>query len=348
MASTVVKPVTYSRGDQASGKVVAITDMEIIVDLGTKAEGIINKRDLKSQDLVDLKVGDPISAFVVSPENEAGQLLLSPQKQMTGGKKVVEQFKRWKRFIQAQENTQFVGRVTEVNKGGLVVEVDGIRGFLPSSQISFKDMATRGGLEGLVGQELTLSVIEVDPASNRLIFSGRTQLSDDIKKKLSQFESGQEVSGKVAAILPLGLYIDLDGVEGVVYSQEISWQPTEDLNSLFEVGQEVKAKVVGKDENLGRLNLSVRKLSEDPFEKLVENFEVDDVVKGTVISKTAAGVSIQLKDNIEGFLPAAKIGQGTNYDIGQEVNFLVDNIDKSKRRINLAPFLTSTEGLLYR
>ena len=351
LLASMSKPKTFSRGDLAKGTIVALTSGEIIVDLGAKAEGVLNKKDLSPEELEGLKVGDELEAYVVIPEGDSGQIVLSLFKPSAAmGKRAEQQAKRWQKFVTAmQRKSKLTGRVVEANKGGLVVETDGIRGFLPSSHVGLSNIGnSTDGLAGMVDQELQLSVIEVDPASNRLIFSARTQLSDEVKVKLESLQVGQTVSGKIAAIAQFGLIIDLGGIEGVVYAQETSWEPVEDLNSSFEVGQEIEAKVLEKDDQTGKVSLSIRQLSKDPFEKIAEKFEVDDVVKGIVTKVTPTGVSVALEDNVEGFLPASKLELGTNYEIGQQVSVLVDGIDTAKRRVNLAPFLTSTAGLIYK
>lgn len=353
MANYFAKPRTWNRGELAKGKIVGIADNEIIVDLGAKAEGVVSKRDLSPEQLENLRIGDDFEAFVVSPEGDSGQIILSPFKQLPSfGRKNQEQNKKWQKFINAmQRKSKLNGRVMEVNKGGLVVEVDSIRGFLPSSHIGLSNMAgskDAGGLAGLVGQELSLNVIEVDPGGNRLIFSARGQVSKEAKAKLDNFKEGQKLSGKVVAIVPFGLLVDLGGVEGVIYSQEISWEAVEDPAAEFEVGQDVEGMVTGKDETLAKVILSIRQLSADPFEKLAEDFLADDVVRGTVNSISSAGIEITLSGGVAGFIPAVKVDQGTKYQAGEEVSVLVDSIDKNKRRINLAPFLTSTVGLIYK
>jgi len=348
MSSSFAQPIKLNRGEQVLGKVITITDTEIILDLGTKAEGVMSKKDLSSEQLADLKLGDKLEVFVVNPENESGQAIVSAQKQlMIGGRKGAEISKKWQKFYNAmQQKSKLKGKVLEINKGGLVVEMDSIRGFLPSSQISALSLAH--GMDKLVGQDLSVMVIEVDPTNNRLIFSGRSEVSQEAKVNLDKLEIGQEIEGKIGAVLPFGLFIDLDGVEGLIFNQELSWEQVENPASEFKEGQEVKAVVIGKDEEQGKALLSIKRLSEDPFEKLVEDFQVDDVVKGTIKEVTQTGVSVALKNNMEGLLPATKMEQGVSYTPGEEKSFLVDSVDKAKRRINLVPFVTSTEGLFYR
>lgn len=354
MAAGYTKPVSVNRGDSIEGKIIMISETEIVVDFGAKAEGVIHKKELAPDRLKTLKVGDTIEAFVAVPENESGQVVLTIYKQSLirtdtgrGGKKGAEQVKKWQKFIKLMDQkTSVKGEVVEINKGGLMVEVDGIRGFVPSSQVSLDALSSLENFTALVGKSLPLTVIEVDPNSNRLIFSARTKPSETVKEKLNQYSQGQEITGKISAIVPFGLFINLDGVEGVVFSQEASWEEV-DLPTAFKVGQEITAKVLSKDENLARINLSIRQLSEDPFEKLLSGFEADDVVSGKVVKVTPAGVEVELKDKVDGFIPAESTQMG-DYEVGKETNFLVAGVDEKKRRVTLAPFITTTKGLIYK
>ncbi len=348
LASQKQKIISLSRGQEVEGEIVAISDKEVTLNLGTKSEGIILKREISQ---LQPKLGDKIKAFVVTLENESGQVVLSTSyfprtnTQPFKGKGI-----NWDRFIQAQnQRSKLQGKVLEVNKGGLIVEVDGIRGFLPNSQVGFEMISKSGkGMEELIGQNLTVTVLEVDRSNNKLIFSQRGQVSEEIKGRLKEFETGKEVEGKIVGILPFGLVIDIAGVEGLVFISDVSWERQEDLSKTFKIGQELKVKVLGIDEDLGRLNLSIKQLQEDPFLKIAKDFPPDEVVKGEVSAVTETGVNIKLKDGIEGFLPVSKMGLDTKYEVGKSLTLLVDNVDSNRRRVNLAPFVTSTEGLIYK
>lgn len=352
MAKNFTKPLNLKRGDEVRGKLISFTDSDAVFDIAAKAEGIINKRNLPAE----MKIGDSLNLYVDIPENDSGQIILTLQKEFATTKKPGD-FKKWQKFVNAmQRKSQLKGKVTEVNKGGLVVELplEGgqvIRGFLPNSHLSLSDFAQgeTNGLSSLVGQDLSVSVIEVDPGNNRLILSARKEVSEETKRKVDEFTPGQKVKGSVVAIVPFGIMIDLgEGVEGIVHSQEVSWNGDKDALEALELGSEIEAKVIGKDDNLGKVNLSVRQLTEDPFEKLAEDFQTDDVVSGTVEEVGQNGISVKLQDEIDGFLPISTIELGSEYTIGQKANFLVDNVDKNKRRINLVPFITSTKGLIYK
>lgn len=351
------------RGQEVEGEIVAISDKEMVLDLGTKSEGSLNIREMPGDILKSLKVGDRFKAFVSLAENESGQVVLSSNKQtalsregrstdrVRGGKTFRGRRPLdWSRFQNAQvQRSKLQGKVIEVNKGGLIVEIGGARGFLPNSQVGFELLSKSGqGLENLIGADLTVTVIEVDQNNNKLIFSQRGQISDEIKNKLSAFKKGQKATGKIVAVLPFGLVVDIDGAEGLVFISDVSWEKIEDLSKDYTVGQEVEVLVSGTDEALGRLNLSIKELSEDPFAKLTQSYSPDDVVKGVIMSVSEAGAILQLADGIEGFLPSSKMSPDTNYEAGKAVTLLVDSIDSSRRRVNLAPFVTSTAGLIYK
>ncbi len=343
------KQLNFTRGEQIEGRIIALTPKEALIDLSVKADGVL---DLKNAPIVDsIKIGDTIKCFVVDPESESGQIILSLQKpapiirnssfRHKGGND--RNLPAWNKFTAAlSQKTNLTGTVTDINRGGLVVEIDGIRGFLPSSHLGSQSLQS-----DIVGQEIVVNVIEIDPASMRLIFSQKINLTDEVKKNLSNFKNGQKITGKVVAILPFGLFVSLDEkVTGMVLSSESSWEKTEDLNKLFKIGSEVEVIVSSIDMELGRVNLSIRQLQTDPFTHLAEKFSADDVISGIVAEVTPAGISITLAEGVEGFLPSSKVDN--KYEVGQKVSMIVDNIDKNRRRVNLAPLVTSTAGLIYK
>lgn len=352
MASQPIKISSIHRGQQIEGEVVAITDKELTLDLGSKSEGILQTRELSEAQLKDLKIGDKLKAFVLFVENEHGQVVLSmsPEQRTTGITSSRGHRDNWSKFIQAQNSrSKLQGSVIEINKGGLIVEVEGVRGFLPNSQVGFELLSKSfQGMESLIGQILNITVIEIDQSNNKLIFSQRGQVSDETAQKLSVFKNQQKVKGQIVAILPFGLVVDVSGVEGLVFISDVSWEKVEDLQLLFKKGQEIEVLVTGMDVDLGRLNLSIKHLDEDPFSKLTEKYPADEVVKGEITTVTGDGVVIKLESGMEGFLSASKMDPDTKYDVGKQIKLLVDSVDSKRRRINLAPMITSTEGLIYK
>lgn len=374
--SATSKLLILHRGQEVEGEIVSINEKEITLDLGSKSEGVISAREIPN--LSELKVGGKLKAFVYIQENEHGQTVLSLQRQAPrmdsdrgrsregggsrGGRSGRGRGPDWAKFTNAlNQKTKLQGKVTEVNRGGLIVEALGVRGFLPNSQVGFELLSKSGaGMDNLIGQDLTVTVIEIDADNNKLIFSERGQVSSDTMILLKKFKNGQKVAGKIVAILPFGLVMSVKDeagsprgeagtgtVEGLVFISDVAWEKVDDLQAKFSVGQELDVVVAGLDEELGRLNLSIKQLSEDPFAKLAEKYPVDEVVKGTVSAVSDKGVTVALESGIEGFLPASKVS-GTTYEIGKEITALVDSVDAQRRKINLAPFVTSTAGLIYK
>ncbi|KKR15571.1 MAG: RNA binding S1 domain protein [Candidatus Daviesbacteria bacterium GW2011_GWC2_40_12] len=365
LASQPQKLSTLHRGQEVEGEIVSISDKEIVLDLGTKSEGAIATREIPQPVLKDLKVGDKLKAFVSMQENEHGQVVLSFDRQSIamrdmrssgrGGFRGGKSFRGrrpmdWSKFVSARnQKSKLQGKVIEVNKGGLIVEAAGTRGFLPNSQVGFELLSKSGeGMENLIGQDLTITVIEVDQNNNKLIFSQRGQVSDEVKKKLSEFKKDQKMTGKIVAVLPFGLVVDVSGAEGLVFISDVSWDKVDDLSLDYARGDSVEVLILGLDEELGRLNLSIKQLKEDPFTKAAKSYTPDDVIKGEVLSVSEQGVTLRLADEVEGFLPAAKMNPDANYEVGKTVTLLVDSIDTIRRRVILAPFVTSTAGLIYK
>lgn len=350
LAKQEFKPINTSRGSEVSGKVIAILDSEIILDLGSKAEGVLSKKELSSDKLAALKVGDSLSSFVIHPENDSGQVVLGSNKATSnkpGNFKSGVNPTRFRRFEEAMKSKQTVkGKALELNKGGLIIDVEGIRGFLPTSQVSLSQASK---LEEAIGKELTLTVIEVDPSQNRLIFSQKAEISEDTKKHLSKLKVGDMVSGTVAAILPFGAFVSLpEGLEGLIHISEISWEKVEDAGSVLKIGDQVEAKVISVDSASGRVNLSIKQVSNDPFLEKTKDFQPDDVIKATVTKVGPTGVTFALDGGIEGFMPSAKQDADTTYEVDKSMNVLVDSTDAKNRRILVTPFITSTKDLIYK
>lgn len=347
MAKQENKTLNLSRGDEVEGEVVEILAQEIILDLGTKSEGVLPKKDLSPEQAANLKVGDKVITFVLQTENESGQVVLGLQRTLPSTRGRGSFNKNWDKFQKAVDSKQvFKGRALELNRGGLIVETEGVRGFLPSSQVA---LSTASNLEDMVGKDIDVCVIEVDPNQNRLIFSQKTNLSEDTKKKLGKLKVGDKVKGEVAAVMPFGVFVSLeDGVEGLVHISEISWEKIEDPGSVYKVGDSLEAQVTSVDESTGRVNLSAKRLQKDPFAEKSKELVVDDVIKATITKISSQGVSLELANGLEGIIPSNKTEPDANYEVGKSITCLIDSIDTSKRRVVLAPFITSTKDLIYK
>ncbi|OGD88559.1 hypothetical protein A3A54_02465 [Candidatus Curtissbacteria bacterium RIFCSPLOWO2_01_FULL_39_62] len=368
------KVPALKRNQEVSGKIVSVSRNELLVDIGAKSEGLLAGHELTAAaDLVsDLSVGDPIEATVLYPENDAGQVVLSLRK-LSGEK-------RWKELEEKKENHEDIDVVAmEVNRGGVICEYLGIRGFLPASQL----VKAPSKLEDLIGKTLNARVIEVDKQSNRLILSQKQPEKKDLKevvKLLSKVKIGEEISGVVTAVLPFGIFVEVDiekeigrsgdqvvrkakksepddlntqkpdnlsKLEGLVHISEISWEKVEDPAKYFKVGDKTDVIVIAKENETGRLNLSIKQLSEDPFVEVSKDYTKDKEVKGTISRVTPYGVIVELTRGIEGLIHISKLPPNENFDVGQSVECSVEAVDTKSRKISLVP-LARTKPVLYR
>lgn len=333
------KTLKVERGQEVQGKVISNDSREIILDLGIKSEGSLPARELSKEQLESLKIGDSITAYVLDPENEAGQTALTLTKVVREQKGSFKISPAWFKLTQSKQSISPVsGKVIDVNKGGFIVEVLGIRGFLPSSQI---------GQNISLGMDLQLLITEVDQQNNNLILAQKKAKEEELNNKIIQYKIGQALKLKISQIYPFGLLFDIDGVLGLLPISEVSWQKVEDLSKLYKIGQEIEVVIMGIDQKFSRLNLSVKRSQKDPFEELAKKFNPDDVVKGKVESVLPLGVVVKLEEGVEGFIPTNSLG-GNSYGVGKEESFLVDSVDLQKRRILLTPLVKTTKDLIYR
>ncbi len=339
MAKQDNKSINLTRGQEVEATIVATIEHEIVLDLGSKSEGILNKKDLSPEQLANLKIGDKLQVLVIRTENESGQAVVGLHRISNRA----ASSPKWAKFEQLKHSGNTVsGKVLELNKGGLVVESNTIRGFLPSSQILIGDA---GNLETLIGKDLELTVIEVDSNQNRLIFAQKPHVSKESLEKLSALKEGDTVKGKVKGVLSFGLVIETeDKLDGLVHISETSWDKVDDLNTLFESGQEVEAKVMSIDKVSGRINLSLKALAKDPFEEKASELEVDDIIKVEVSKIEKNGLSATLPNGLEAVLNAPE----GEYKVGDTVTVTIDAIDLAKRKITVSPFITSTKDLIYK
>ncbi len=330
-------PRGLKRGDEVDGTVSSITGREVLIDIGGKMEGVVGRKewDQVKNFVSTLKPGDKIRAVVISAENDRGQMVLSIKRASSGYK-----WERMKKLLDTGNELKV--RVVELNKGGVLAESDGVRGFIPASQLAFDH---QGELSKLLNRSLTVSVIEVDPAQNRLIFSEKAKASEAEKKNRLEFiknniQIGESYEGKVAAIMPYGLFVNLDnGAEGLVHISEVSWEKVADIASLYNPGDGVKVMVLGVNESDGKLNLSVKQLLPDPWLKISEKYSKDQTISGTVSQITNYGVFVTLEDGVDGLIRTAKIPADKAYQPGDKVECVIETIDIPAHKISLVPVL---------
>lgn len=362
LKSTGYKIPVLKRGQEVKGKVVSVSKSEIILDIGAKSEGIIYGREVAANPdlLMTLSPGDSLEATVIYPENEQGQVVLSLRKHSG--------IRRWTELEDKKDTGEVIDViVSEINRGGLICEYFGIRGFLPASQLL--QVSSRD----LIGKRLSVSIIEAEQSTNRLIFSQKTQETKDltaIKKILTKIKIGEKYAGKITAVLPFGIFVEIQAdkdaaksthskpgepgpdaglgkIEGLVHISEITWEKVDDPAKGFTVGQSLEVMVVSKDDEAGRLNLSVKQLSVDPFAQVAGKYSKDQKVSGKVTKVTPYGVFISLEDGLEGLMHISKIPPNMSLSVGDKVDCEVESVDVATRRVALVPIETA-KPILYR
>ncbi len=287
------------RGEIRVGTIVRATEADVLVDIGAKSEGIITARELEQipeDQRATLDVGQEINVYVVRPGGRSGPELSLVR---------AEEEQDWKQAEELLESKDiFEGEVTGYNKGGLIVKMGQLRGFVPASQVSLSRRRRAGGETpedrwgSMVGELLVAKVIEVDRQRNRLILSERSaarEARESLKERLiSELAIGEIRTGHVISLADFGAFVDIGGADGLVHISEISWKRVSNPREVLSVGQEVKVKVLGVDPDRNRISLSIRELEENPWEKILEQYDEGQLVEGTITKLTKFGAFAKL------------------------------------------------------
>jgi small subunit ribosomal protein S1 len=334
LLTQIKKPLkAWKRGDLVEGVVTEKSSRAIYLDIGGKTEGMVIDREMKAaRDYIkDLEIGDKVMAIITQAENDKGYPLMSLKKAASE--------RIWAEFEEKLKTREIVNvRGREVNRGGLVVEIRGTQGFIPSSQFAAQ---YQGKIEELVGVDLSVKVIEVDGKKSRLIFSERevseAGLLKEQEKILKKIKAGQELAGVVTGIMPFGLFVKVTlpkgeiAIEGLVHISEISWEKVDDPSKYYKQKDKVKVRVLAVDNNTGKLNLSIKQLLEDPWDK----------IEGVVTRLAPFGAFVSLVPGVEGLIHISKIPTEKSINPGDKVDCYVESVDKEHRRMSLGLVLTA-------
>jgi ribosomal protein S1 len=329
---------TPAHGDIVEGTVVRVDPDEVLVDIGAKAEGVISGKELgyRDSDSANLEPGDQIKVFVLQPENEEGNVVLSLRRARAET--------TWLTAADKQtEGAVMEAEVREQNKGGLIVNVLGLRGFLPSSQVGRQNA---GNLEQLVGQRIPVKILEVNRKRNRLIVSQKSAEDEDRARRrddlFQRLDVGEVVSGNVSGLTSYGAFVDIGGADGLIHISELSWDRVSKVTDVLQVGDEVTVKVIKLDAGQNRISLSLRQLQQDPWERLLQSIPVGTVVDGTVTKTKKYGAFVQILPGIEGLLHISELSWD-HVDktedvlrVGEEIKVKVIGIDGQRRRVSLS------------
>lgn len=331
-------------GELVTGKVAAILKSMILVDLGGGATGIISGREARDsgETVKELKEGDEISAYVVEEENKDGLVVLSLRK--------ASQERTWKMFVDAFDSNESISVTpTEANKGGLLLDVDGIKGFIPVSQLAPLHYPRVNGadsalilkrLQDLIGKKLLVRVINVDFDNNKLILSERAAQEDARQKTLDILKVGQKVKGKISGIVKFGIFVAFEGLEGLVHISEIAWGHVKDPSEYGRLGDEVEVLVIGMEGD--KISLSMKRLVPDPWVDAVKTYKIGDTVEGEVTRLTPFGVFVRLADDINGLIHITELASEEVTDVskyvnvGEKIKAKIVSIDPEEHRIGLS------------
>lgn len=333
-------------GDVLDGTVMQRDRDEFLVDIGSKSEGIIPSKEystLNAEELNAINPGDQVLVFVVQPENQDGHTVLSIDK--------ARQEKSWRNLQeQYDKNDVLQAQVTNYNKGGLLVNLDGVRGFVPASQVTEirggDDASKQADMARLVGTHLQLKVIEINRHRNRLILSERMAVQerrDAMKERLIEnLKEGETRTGRVSSIADFGAFVDIGGADGLVHLSEISWSRVKHPSEVLKVGDEVNVYVLSVNPTEKKIALSIKRTQPEPWSRVASKYEIGQVVPATVTQLANFGAFARIEDGIEGLIHVSELSdERVNHprevvQEGQEVMVRIIRIDAQRRRMGLS------------
>jgi len=336
--------VSLKAGDTVDGSISTIAKNKILVDIDGINTGIISGKEAHDSagTLKSLQAGDTISAYVLEEENEDGLCVLSLRR--------ASQEKTWNKFKQAYKDHETIKVVpNEANKGGLLLNIDGIKGFIPVSQLAPLHYPRVDGadaarilarLQKLVGVELDVRVINLDEDGGKMILSEKAAQNDVREGALKGLDIGQKIKGKVSGIVKFGIFVAFDGLEGLVHISEIAWGHVKDPSDYGKLGDEIDILVIGKEKD--KISLSMKRLTPDPWIEASKNYKVGSVVNGMVSRITQFGAFVKLDDEINGLIHVSEVADGENIDLGEhfkvgdKVEAKIINIDSDEHRVGLS------------
>jgi len=336
------------RGQIVEGTIVQIRNDEILVDVGSKSEGVIMGRELErmsSEKLDELHEGDAILVYVVNPEDKNGNVILSISR--------AQAEQDWRDAQEIYEQGKiFEGTVAGYNKGGLIVRMGRVRGFVPASQIVTnrergRPSSSEEFLSQLVGQPLHLKVIEIDRGRNRLILSERAAMRErrklDKERLLAELQEGDIRKGEVISLCDFGAFVDLGGADGLIHLSELSWRRINHPSEVLNVGDTVEVYVLNVDRERKRIGLSLKRLEQDPWSTIAERYEEGQLVEGTITKLVKFGAFARIfDDDIEGLIHLSELSdERINHprEVVQEGDvrtLRVIRIDPDRKRIGLS------------
>ncbi len=326
-------------GEVVHGAILSVKKHEILIDLGPLGVGLVPRREVGYSKKYN--EGDEVTASIVDTELDSGYSLLSLRKAVKE--------RGWDEVAERLEAGEII-KITpyDANRGGLLVEYEGVRGFLPVSQLSAEHYPRVGSsdkdeilqrLNVLIGKEMSVRILDADRKTNKLIFSEKEAIKDGLAARFQKMAVGDTVTGVVTGVVDFGVFVNVDGIEGLIHISEISWERVSNPSDYVKTGQTVDAKIIAIDKE--RLSLSMKQLTKDPWLDEVEQFKPGVVVEGTVTRITPFGAFVQLSASVEALVHVSELGgDGTDpekvFTLNERKEFVVLEVDKDNRKISLS------------
>src|SRR5436190_17704673 len=327
----------FEEGDVVTGQVVRIDKDEVLVDIGYKSEGVIPSHELSIRKSVnpadEVEIGEEVDALVLTKEDQDGRLILSKKR---------ARFERaWRRIEAAADSGQpVIGTVIEVVKGGLIIDL-GVRGFLPASLVDIRRVPN---LDEYMGTEIESKVIELNRSRNNVVLSRRAVLEEERKEQrqqiLDRLQPGLIIEGQISNIVDFGAFVYLNGIDGLIHISELSWSHVNHPSELMNIGDTVQVKVLDIDRERQRISLGLKQTQEDPWQRVVDTYNVGDDLEGTVTKVVTFGAFVEIMDGVEGLVHISELA---NHHVenprevvqpGDEVRVKVLEIDSERRRLS--------------
>jgi small subunit ribosomal protein S1 len=329
----------FEEGEVVTGRVVRIDKDEVLVDIGYKSEGVIPSGELSIRKSVDpreeVELGEEVDAIVLTKEDQDGRLIMS--------KKRARFEKAWRRIEAAAESGQPVeGNVIEVVKGGLIIDL-GVRGFLPASLVDIRRVPN---LDEYMGTKIETKVIELNRSRNNVVLSRRAVLEEERKEVrqqiLDRLQPGLVVEGQISNIVDFGAFVDLDGIDGLIHISELSWSHVNHPSELLNIGDTVQVKVLDIDRDRQRISLGLKQTQEDPWQRIIDTYNIGDELEGTVTKVVTFGAFVEILDGVEGLVHISELAAHhveSPREIvhpGDEIRVKILEIDSERRRLSLS------------
>jgi small subunit ribosomal protein S1 len=329
----------FEEGEVVTGRVVRIDKDEVLVDIGYKSEGVIPSGELSIRKSVDpreeVELGEEVDAIVLTKEDQDGRLIMS--------KKRARFEKAWRRIEAAAESGQPVeGNVIEVVKGGLIIDL-GVRGFLPASLVDIRRVPN---LDEYMGTKIETKVIELNRSRNNVVLSRRAVLEEERKEVrqqiLDRLQPGLVVEGQISNIVDFGAFVDLDGIDGLIHISELSWSHVNHPSEILNIGDTVKVKVLDIDRERQRISLGLKQTQEDPWQRIVDTYNVNDELEGAVTKVVTFGAFVEILDGVEGLVHISELAvhhvESPREVVhpGDVIRVKILEIDSERRRLSLS------------